>query len=846
MASEEKIQQNVRNLLQTTPISRTVVKQAPDIIVYLDGLPYLINPYQATARNDFSLVPINDHLVGFEGSWDVDSLVPTCSFNLMVPAHQRHMYLAPGGQNILKPMMELQVFCKGYYASPSGNSLYHKIFWGVVRNVAVSDDGKALQIAVSAAGVCYFMQLMTVDTQPALISNISRYVVPYTSRFADLGCLQIINEILHDPNFTQEFAVGSIAAQSAEDPNKIKETPLWRSIRAGYITKWQMILRHIAKHAHIFGLLKPSQQSLSNVVNTNNQAYHDTKKSETDLWYLMYINGIRKYRPDYGISQIRLINGRIQTRLDIIRTAAEAVDYQAYQDLNGEIIFRPPLYNLDVTLLDSSQAAEAPSQRLNITDANNPFILRLPEITTESWDEDEAGIQVTREQVYGNWDVHFQLNWNDQLRGAAEFIDVPKLIQFGLREQPPTVCPWIDYNDPNWLFARAAEDVQRRNRGWRTYQATIPIRPELKLGFPVYVPHRDFYGSLKSLRMTYAVGGAATMTMTLDAIRTRPMFPTTKQSKAADGSTVSSIVLEPQPDMIWLHGNFASPKNSGNRLPRANIVSTSTQNSILSPYDAEALLTLPGTPGSLPTVNDPSPEQKRADEWQRNIIRNFVGTQTDDSQSMFIVAKDGKGNKGYFTKQRLVEETSANQYISDLRTALPYTDSKGYEVLAPFPWGRYVTLNEAMRDMLYNDYVPTPDATTGSQGAAAAVVPVSGVDEMLFAGLGTPTNITAADALTKQLGQIATMISDSTVFEMLPPDDPAYKDPSHTPAPFYAPITPNDQQALQDAATTAVTGKSSGSSALQLILNALNEPPPAETLDQAITKAKTSSTTSKE
>src|SRR5208282_4121708 len=103
-----------------------------------------------------------------------------------------------------------------------------------------------------------------------------------------------------------------------------------------------------------------------------------------------------------------------------------------------------------------------------------------------------------------------------------------KMSKFGLREEPARQLAFIRTDDPKVMYAYAAAETTRANRGYRTYTITIPLRPEIRLGFPMYFPHKDMYGYIKLISINYQQGQSATMSITLDTIRKRPLIHSTR------------------------------------------------------------------------------------------------------------------------------------------------------------------------------------------------------------------------------------------------------------------------------------------------------------------------------
>jgi hypothetical protein len=87
--------------------------------------------------------------------------------------------------------------------------------------------------------------------------------------------------------------------------------------------------------------------------------------------------------------------------------------------------------------------------------------------------------------------------------------------------------------------------------------------------------------------------------------------------------------------------------------------------------------------------------------------------------------------EGVFVKQRYVD----GGYYHDIRRTIPYTDGKGYEVVAPFPWGRYITLRQAIKEFTQSGYI----VPAASQPSSDSYVPPDQVQALLSAGLLTPS-----------------------------------------------------------------------------------------------------------
>ena len=540
----------IRNIEQTLQ-EREIIKTAPDMIVYLDGLPYLLNYFVNDRKTNQapSVVSFNDHVTAFNCSYDTDLMIPSGNIGLQVPNYQKYLYQMPGGNNLIQPMMQVQVYAKAYFMTTDNDTIYRRVFKGLVSHVGYNDNGKTLEISVQCYGTLKMLELMYINLNPASLtaSQVGVSQTIYTSRFAMFNPYKTIAVAFTYGFLSDTFQLNNLTQTAATNG------PFGQAIKAGYINKWQSILKNLAKDVHIFGVSWKDGLDKKTIEAQENerkkQADQDTlavenaiqtKQKESDeVLNDMYYGQIRQVLPERSVTDVQLLNNVIVPRTELIRKMVRLIDFECYQDVDGKIIVKPPLYNLDVVNIGTrtQQTTTTSNDRSNsfanpvtaVYPDNNPFVVQLSEILTEQETEDQSAIRRTRTVVSGNIDPQFQFGYNEPLLPTHEFIDIAKLIRFGLREEPVINCPWLAAGGGASLYAHAAAETVRANRGYRTYVFTIPIRPELKLGFPVFIPHRDMYGYIKTIAINYQIGGAATMTITCDSIRRRVLVNTTQQ-----------------------------------------------------------------------------------------------------------------------------------------------------------------------------------------------------------------------------------------------------------------------------------------------------------------------------
>ena len=558
----------IRNIQQSVQ-NRDITKQASDIVVYIDGQDYLINPFLGDAGQS---VPFNNFISSWESSYGTDNLTPSGSLTLSVPVQFDHLFRAPGGNNILKTMAEIRVFAKGYYFSKRGNTLYHQIFKGFVSVINYNMTGKMTTISLSCQGALGLLQKMQIDMAPAVMGSSPQETVATTTTCWNLDPYQMIAWVFIYSSMVDGFTQDALI-QARMDSSNVN----YAAISAPYIAKWQALLYDLARDVHIFGIAnvqdviakidkaRKTTDAAGRPFDQQNQAVaHDListfSETATRTQQEPFYEALRGYMPDFGVGSIQLLNGKHTTRLERLRYLLDLVGFEGYQDIDGGVVIKPPLYNLDVNMLNppnDGKVHDVDPSLLEMTDLTNPFIVQLSEIITEAETEDESAVRCTRLTGRGSYYPGFHVEATQTLLPTAEDIDIPLLTQFGIRAENPVECHWFESGDQHAIYAYVASELAKANRGLRTYSITIPLRPELKLGFPMYFPHKDCYGYIRSVSMNWTRGSTATTSVTLDSLRRRPMFPVDQQIKDPETGEMKTIrLMTPHNNLI---NKFTTP-----------------------------------------------------------------------------------------------------------------------------------------------------------------------------------------------------------------------------------------------------------------------------------------------
>jgi hypothetical protein len=796
----------IRFVSQTVQ-EREIVKTAPDLIVYLEGFPYLINYFidDPNSGNDFTIVNFNDYVTSFNCSYDTESLIPSASIGLEVPNFLKHLFVMPGGNNLIQSMMQVQVFAKGYYMSNSGDTVYRRVFKGLVSGISYADNGKILELQLHCYGSLHFLELMQINLAPANIHNGTKEVhaQEYQSIFHGLDPYQIIAGV-----FLLGFQGASGFDINSINQGKVSAGLFGQSVEKGYISKWESILANLANDVHLYGVQFKDQAQFTKLFKKSEvkgvmhkdelpdaQTYHSVYNEVTAQKHIYY-QKIRQYLPDNIVSPITNLNNKIMSRMEILRHYVGLINFEAYQDVDGLIIIKPPLYNLDVTELGPRDTKAGPTtsnqQQVGsnyysivnpltaINPQTNPFIINLSEILTEQETEDQAAIRKTRITCNGIFNPGFPGVQQNDVMAVVDYIDVQKLKQFGLREEPAITLPWVRNGDMFTLWAYAVTELSRANLAYRTYTVTIPMRPELKVGFPCFIPHKDMYGYIKSIQLNYQVGSTATMSLTLVGLRRRVLLPT--EQTTADGTKYTAYTSAPNLVYKYVKGapqNGPNPNQSPGTnygyfqdwyqtLTQGNQVqygqTGNSQPDVDDPANPMGVATtpLPATPNSMNTSPQSGQSLVATDHqliiktWSESTRACDFRTQQDTTSSSWQAQNDTAqtfGKSGTYpnnSKPRLVDQS----YINDTRKTIPYTDDKGYELVGVLPWGRWQNLRTALLEFTSDGYITATTDLNGNPAPPPDLTIVNNQEALVFAGLGTPT------ATAQSANQLITALSD--------------------------------------------------------------------------------------
>ena len=238
-------------------------------------------------------------------------------------------------------------------------------------------------------------------------------------------------------------------------------------------------------------LIKPIDVTL---IGRSGQPKNDKKATDFGI----NVAAIHAYVTDIGqFGNVNLFESTYETKLNIAQRVTEVTGFEFFQDVDGDFVFKPPLYNLDTS--------ESRVYRLEPID----IISIAPDAK-----EPEVTYMVAKGGAFKNMNVGAGLE--NEWGVSGKYYDWRLVSKFGWKEGS---FETQYLNSPREMFYAAVNRLDVMNASINSASATIVLRPEIRPGFPVYVEHLDCYYYVNGINHSFTFGGQCTTSLTLDARR---------------------------------------------------------------------------------------------------------------------------------------------------------------------------------------------------------------------------------------------------------------------------------------------------------------------------------------
>jgi len=575
--------------------NRAVVKYTPDALVFINGDTSIPGCPRCRGRVDIQhfVTSLNVETGTQPGSH-------SANINLTLPRVQGQQVFVDG-YNILRPGLEVHIFMRGYFPvrgmfshlaspdisfpNPTANDRldlskyasypYYPVFHGVVTQVTYEYSDGFYHGSLQCASLLHFWRFQNVATSAAqlgerptndparttLVGNVFNSMHPFAiiyTLYRDVAGAAAGVEFALD----QESNLTSVAESTG---------PAGRQIYDMAVLYWEQRFKTRIQNLRMFGvngrLFNATQQAwlakhdvsdIQGLLTSSTFSDPSAQRREKDpfsaRWSVAKSLGLANLGSDLvyspvirqdgelvdlsvldmfafsqAISEVGAVNewqSTYQTKMDLATAVCDVTGYEFYQDVDGDLVFKPPFYNLD-------------------TSTNRYYRLQDEDIINISVVEKEP--EATYAIVKGVWIGGFTgLAEGAELLKRGMYVDYKLVAQFGWR---PAASLDVTYQtDPKVLFWMAVSRLDLANVDTYSASATIPIRPELRPGYPVYIPFIDCYYYISQISHQFAFGGQCTTNLVLTCRRAKFHAPGVLEAPAEGKSAIWQIKLN-RPDL---------------------------------------------------------------------------------------------------------------------------------------------------------------------------------------------------------------------------------------------------------------------------------------------------------
>lgn len=238
--------------------------------------------------------------------------------------------------------------------------------------------------------------------------------------------------------------------------------------------------KSLAKIARDLGYNPLSSQVSIAVGKGGNVTKQDTLKQQAFCLDISILGNVNLFETEY------------LSKLEIANAVRTITGFEFYQDVSGDLVFKPPMYNMD-TSSDPVYVIED-ADLISISQSE-----REPEATYIKGTGTHAAVAGVKGVGLDGW-----LGMN------STYVDYRLVAQFGWRESE-FESSYI--SDSRALFVLAMNRLDLVNVGCKSASISIPLRPELRPGYPVYVRYLDCFYYIQSMSHQFQFGGQCTTTI---------------------------------------------------------------------------------------------------------------------------------------------------------------------------------------------------------------------------------------------------------------------------------------------------------------------------------------------
>ena len=526
------------------PNLRAIVRHTPDALVYLNGDTGIPGCAGCGGRVD-----VQPFITGVNCEPSTNPIA-TATISLSIPKY-RSAGLFRDGNFALKPGLEVHIYYRGYFpasnllttstegssANPDAMYPYYLAFHGVVVNSGFSYQSGEYSATLSCADLLHFWQYQRLVAQGSILANrpsgskvksswlghnfsgMSPYSIMYTLYRDVFGAAGGVETNWLDTNATNASAVSSQTGESIFSlailywQKRFSQTvanlrmfgasgKVYNAAQAAFVAN--LTSEQVKTLAKKYGASEAQQSAKDpnvallraaravgydpySVLATGGGSSSETDSLGTSVASLQaYANDLSRF------GNLNMLETEYLTKMEIANAVVHETGFEFYQDVDGDIVFKPPFYNMDTSGLRVYRIEPEDVISFDVSD-------KEPDCTVIKW----TGGHTSNLRV-GSLEGEFGKR--------AEFIDYRLVAQFGWRQE---TFDSAYYNNEHAAYYAAISKMDFYNIAVKSGSVSIPLRPELRPGYPVYIVHLDCFFYCTGISHSFSFGGACTSSLTL-------------------------------------------------------------------------------------------------------------------------------------------------------------------------------------------------------------------------------------------------------------------------------------------------------------------------------------------
>lgn len=620
--------------------NRGVIKLAPDVLVYIGGQlePTVIAPVTSSNSSHMSF---NDGITNVSIQNNIETPgQSTATIEVVTPIYGPKSnywttYKTAHGEfaraPVFVPMLEVKIYLKGRFMVDM-KPRYYPAFWGFITQVDESYNGGLYKFTLNCADMLHWWTYSTLNIHPVPESNVysrgAQKLTVYATIF-DRGNPYNILYALNSSMGMHEFVTPTWVAQKTA-MNEIYPADLFKKVSSGIMEYWNLRLRNTANLLKMYGIdgllvtedgikkKKPDKPPVRDTSGKSNIKKAgkplDVNRHSPDIPFLNSFEVFADY-DKMGAFE----NAEYMTKLEIATEVKNRCNFEFFQDTNGNFVFKPPFYNMNVKGL--MPYTVLPSDIISYSvNTDSEGIITVMNITTPMY----KNLRTTA------WDL-----------GQGFHMDIELAKRYGIRYKS-TMLEYV--TDSRMARTLALGQMSQVNAKTLTGSVTMPGRPEIRLGYPIYMEHRDSFHYVKSVNHSFDYGGSFTTTLALETERQQTVV---EDKLYATLGTNRDLIYKLKTD----------PKSNDEEKTKKDAAVKANKDKTNS--------------NKAPKIDANTP-----DEEMQFLL----------SKKQVVGGEDGE----YKVVKRDSEEPLRTQQMTTTMTSIPLSDNDGYKLIGSFPYGRNI------------------------------------------------------------------------------------------------------------------------------------------------------------